>query len=126
MGRFSACVRFAPPIDRERNDSQRLLSAFRYPFFEVFVYAAHLIGHMGETHDCLTARFCKRVQGRRFHFDRENSGMQGRSYCFLGFPKRCIGRPTGSGAHGHSRRRECRARELCQMTSASLYSDAGR
>ena len=91
------------------------MGAFRHSLIEILLYSAHLIGHMGEAHHGSTACFGKRVERGSFHFDRENAATQCRRYCLLGFPKRSIGRPTGSDAHGHSGRRERRARELRQI-----------
>ena len=115
-----------PPIGRQRNDAERFLGAFRHPFFEVCFYPAHLIGHVGEANAPARPRaLCKRVERGRFHLDRENSGLQRRLDCLLGFAKRGIGRPAGSAVTDTPALASASCAISVRCESPSLYSDGG-
>ncbi len=69
------------------------MRAVRLAFFEIAGINRHLIGHMGEAEDRLTARPGEGVERRRLHLDRQDIQIAAALDCHGGFPERRVGRP---------------------------------
>src|SRR6266542_3634025 len=114
------CAPLEPVLCCRANQLQCGVTPLGDAFFKVFRALPHLVGHMRKADDVALLCFGQGIQGRGFHFHRQNAiGSAGFDHR-CGFPKRRIGRPTCTAVHLLSGRTSCGGGEVCYPWSEGV------